>query len=104
MQFIILLLHVLVCLSIITLVLLQQSKGGEMGGAFGGGSGGASQTVFGSSGAGSFLLKLTGGLAIIFFVTSLFLGHLVAQQGKTQALSLPGKTVSKTQTNKRQQS
>ena len=48
--------HVIVCLFLITVVLLQQGKGGGMGVAFGGGSSGS---VFGARGAGSFLGRLT---------------------------------------------
>ena len=47
---------------------MQQGKGAEMGASFGGGG---SQTVFGSSGGGSFFGKLTAIMAVIFFVTSL---------------------------------
>lgn len=74
MQVIILLVHVLLAISLIALVLLQQGKGAEAGAAFGGG--GASQTVFGSRGSTSFLAKLTGIAAALFFATSLGLGYL----------------------------
>jgi len=86
MQFIILLLHVLICVAIIALVLVQQGKGADIGAAFGAG---ASNTVFGSTGSGSFLMKLTGGLAIVFFVTSLGLGYLVSHQKKVTGFQLP---------------
>lgn len=68
METILLVIHVLVGVAVIGLVLLQQGKGADAGASFGGG---ASQTVFGSAGAGSFLVKLTAGLAALFFVTSL---------------------------------
>ncbi len=71
-------LHVTVCLFLILVVLLQAGKGGGMGIAFGGGGG--SQTVFGSSGAGNFLTKLTSVTAFIFLVTSLGLAHYSSQQ------------------------
>jgi preprotein translocase subunit SecG len=67
MENIVIVVHVLVALSIIGLVLLQQGKGAEAGASFGGG---ASQTVFGSQGGGDFFSKLTAVLAIVFFVTS----------------------------------
>ena len=70
-------LHVLVCLFLILVVLLQAGKGGGMGIAFGGGG---SQTVFGSSGAGNFLTRLTSVTAAIFLVTSLGLAHYSSQQ------------------------
>jgi preprotein translocase subunit SecG len=68
-------LHVLVCLALIAIVLLQQGKGADIGATFGAG---ASQTVFGGRGAGSFLSKLTTGSAILFMVTSLILSYFSA--------------------------
>lgn len=65
--------HVVISIALIALVLIQQGKGAELGATFGSA---ASQTVFGSQGSGSFLLKLTGLLALLFFVTSLSLGYL----------------------------
>jgi preprotein translocase subunit SecG len=65
-------LHIVVCLALIAIVLLQQGKGADIGAAFGAG---ASQTVFGGRGAGSFLSKLTTGSAIVFMVTSLILSY-----------------------------
>src|SRR5438046_5660304 len=70
--------HVFVCGFLILVVLLQAGKGGGMGIAFGGGGG--SQTVFGSSGAGNFLTRLTSITATIFLVTSLGLAHYSSQQ------------------------
>src|SRR5205823_13010629 len=70
-------LHVFVCLFLILVVLLQAGKGGCMGIAFGGGG---SQTVFGSSGAGNFLTRLTSITAAIFLITSLGLAHFSSQQ------------------------
>jgi preprotein translocase subunit SecG len=66
-------LHVLVCLFLIAVVLLQRGKGAEIGAVFGGGG---SSTVFGSRGAGSFLTKLTTAAAIVFMITSLSLAYL----------------------------
>jgi len=70
-------LHIVVCVFLIIVVLLQAGKGGGMGIAFGGGG---SQTVFGSSGAGNFLTKLTSATAFIFLITSLGLAHYSSQQ------------------------
>ena len=47
-------LHVLVCVFLIVIVLLQRGKGAEIGAVFGGGAG---ATVFGSRGAGNFLTR-----------------------------------------------
>ena len=65
--------HVLVCLILIVVVLLQRGKGAEIGAVFGGGG---SSTVFGSRGAGNFFTKLTTGAAIIFMGTSLILSYM----------------------------
>jgi preprotein translocase subunit SecG len=65
-------LHVSVCIFLILVVLLQQSRGGGLGGALGGG---ASQ-VFGSSGAGNFMTRLTGVMAAVFMMTSASLAYL----------------------------
>lgn len=73
----ILMIHVLVAIVLIGLVLIQHGKGADIGAAFGSG---ASNTVFGSQGTGSFLFKLTGGLALTFFVTSLSLSYMVSSQ------------------------
>lgn len=69
MTTVITIIHVLVALSLILVVLLQGGKGADMGAAFGG----ASQTIFGSSGAATFLGRLTAAAAIIFMITSLSL-------------------------------
>ena len=65
----IIVIHLTVCLFLIFIILIQSSKGAEMGAAFGG----SSQTLFGSRGAATFLSKLTTGMAIAFMVTSLLL-------------------------------
>ncbi len=70
-------LHVIVCVFLIFIVLIQSSKGAEMGAAFGG----SSQTLFGSRGAATFLNKLTTGAAIFFMVTSLSLAVLSVKRG-----------------------
>lgn len=69
--------YVLIAISLIGLVLIQQGKGADMGASFGAGS---SATVFGSGGSGNFLTKMTTWLAIGFFVISLVLGNLTANR------------------------
>ncbi len=61
--------HIVACLALIIIVLLQQGKGASMGAAFGG----SSQTIFGSSGATPFLGKVTTVMAVVFMLTSLTL-------------------------------
>lgn len=65
--------HILMCFLLILIVLLQTSKGADIGAAFGGGS---SQTLFGSAGPGGFLTKITSAIAIIFMITSISLAYI----------------------------
>ncbi|NKB46633.1 MAG: preprotein translocase subunit SecG [Legionellales bacterium] len=95
---IVLIIHVAIAVALISLVLLQQGKGASMGAAFGAG---ASQTVFGSQGSASFLMKITAILAASFFVTSLSLGYLAASmyrqmQTAVTPVSLPTTSVVET--------
>jgi len=92
MQFIIVLIHVAVCVALILIVLLQKGKGASMGAAFGG----SSQTVFGSAGATSFLHKITVAAAVIFMLTSLTLAFLFGK-GATSSI-MKGVTPEQTQT------
>src|ERR1039458_1727110 len=68
--------HVIVCVAMCIIILLQQGKGADIGAVFGG----SSQTVFGASGAGNALTKATWGLATIFFATSIFLAMASARR------------------------
>lgn len=58
--------HIVVCMALIMIILLQATKGAGMGAAFGG----ASQTLFGSTGRATFLTKITIAAAVIFGLTS----------------------------------
>ncbi len=71
--------QILSSLAIITLVLLQQGKGAEMGSAFGSGSAGS---LFGATGAANFLSRATKWAAVVFFVTTIGLAY-VANRGLT---------------------
>ena len=59
-------------LGIIILVLLQHGKGADMGAAFGGGSSGS---IFGATGSANFLSRMTGGLAVVFFISTLGMAY-----------------------------
>ncbi len=72
-------LHVMMAVSLITVILLQHGKGADAGAAFGSG---ASATVFGARGATSFLTKLTWGLVVIFFAVSFALNNMAADLAK----------------------
>lgn len=64
-------LHIISCLFLVGLILIQKGQGANMGAAFGG----ASQTVFGSRGPATFLNKLTIIIAVIFLSASIYLAH-----------------------------
>ena len=76
---IILLIHSILAIALIGLVLIQHGKGAQIGAAFGSG---ASQTVFGSQGTGSFLMKVTVLLAAGVFTTSITLSLLAAARSR----------------------
>ena len=76
MYTIITIIHVVACIFLVLVVLLQTGKGADMGAVFGG----SSSTVFGSSGAGTFLTRLTTGTAIVFMLTSLSLTYFSARR------------------------
>ena len=87
MQTLIIIVHVIAAISIVGLVLLQQGKGADAGASFGAGD---SQTVFGSSGSGNFLVRATTISAVIFFVTSLTLAIFAKNQaGRGSSTGLP---------------
>jgi preprotein translocase subunit SecG len=86
-------LHVMVCLILIVVVLLQRGKGAEIGAVFGGG---ASTTIFGSRGAGNFLTRLTTGAAIVFMATSLLLAYFARERAATSVFDEPAPPAAET--------
>jgi preprotein translocase subunit SecG len=76
-------LHIMACVVLVAVVLLQRGKGSDIGAALGGGG---SNTVFGSRGAGSFLTKLTTACAVTFMVTSLSLSYITTQDSDLQIM------------------
>jgi preprotein translocase subunit SecG len=90
-------LHIIVALTLIALVLLQDNKSGSIGGAFGGGG---SSSVFGATGAATLAQKLTRYAAVIFAVTSILLSIFSGRLNKSvmdgaapAAQSVPAPTV-----------
>ncbi|MCG6919252.1 MAG: preprotein translocase subunit SecG [Deltaproteobacteria bacterium] len=69
MQTVLVVIHLVICVALIMIVLLQTGKGSEIGAVFGS----SSQTLFGSTGGSTFFSKLTAGVAIVFLITSLIL-------------------------------
>lgn len=69
-NFVLLTLHILVCLLLIFVIMLQSGSAADLAGAFGGAG---SQTAFGPRGAATFLTKATTWCAIVFMMSSLAL-------------------------------
>lgn len=83
MQTLILTLHIIVCVLLVILVLLQSGKEG-MGVIFGGGN----TSVFGSGGAGGILAKLTTLMAVIFVITSLSYTYVTSSRPSSESTIL----------------
>lgn len=75
--------HVLVCIAMVGIILLQQGKGAEAGASFGSGG---SQTVMGASGSASLLTRVTTFLTVMFFVLSFALAYFANKQAADAGL------------------
>ena len=65
--------YILISISLIFIILLQQGKGSDIGSAFGAGS---SNTMFGSSSSSNPLTKVTAIIAAIFLILSLSITYI----------------------------
>ena len=84
LETVIIIVHLVVAIGVVGFVLIQQGKGADAGASFGGGG---AATVFGASGSGNFLTRLTAVLTALFFITSLSLA-VFAKKQTTDAYSL----------------
>ena len=75
--------HVVVCLFLVGIVLLQHGKGADIGATFGG----SSQSLFGTEGPLPLLNKITTAAAIIFMLTSVTLAYISSQSSTTSVMS-----------------
>ena len=82
MYYVLVALYVLVCLTLMLVVLLQQGKGGDIASAFGGGS---SQAAFGARSGATVLSRATAICAILFMVGALMLG-IIGRRGPSSVL------------------
>lgn len=80
--------HIIACVLLVVLVLLQAGKEG-MGVIFGGGSG----SVFGSAGAGGLLVKLTAGFGALFLITSLAYNYYTGAARRPSSSVMEGATI-----------
>ena len=83
MQTILIIVHVIVCLFLIGIVLLQHGKGADIGATFGG----SSQSLFGTEGPLPLLNKITTFAAVVFMVTSISLAYISAKSGSGSVMS-----------------
>ena len=77
MQTFVLVVHIILAILMIVLILVQHGKGADAGASFGGGG---AATVFGASGSGNFLTRLTAVFTALFFITSLTLAVFAKKQ------------------------
>jgi preprotein translocase subunit SecG len=84
MTVLLVIIHVVVCVALIMIVLLQTGKGADIGAAFGGGG---SNTLFGTTGASTFLSKATTVAAVVFMLTSLGLAYLTSHRPSSSVVS-----------------
>ena len=92
MLYLLITIHVIVCLFLIGVVLLQQGKSADLAGAFGGQG---SQTAFGPRGAANLLTKLTTWGAIIFMLLSISLTVMLSRTSGANTPSSPAPPPSK---------
>ena len=67
--------HILICVFLVSIVLLQHGKGADVGATFGGGGG---ESLFGTEGPVPIMNKITTAVAILFMVTSISLAYISA--------------------------
>ena len=83
METLLIIVHVVVCLFLIGIVLLQHGKGADIGATFGG----SSQSLFGTEGPVPLLNKVTTLSAVVFMVTSVALAYIASQNGSGSVMS-----------------
>lgn len=83
METLLIIVHVIVCLFLIGIVLLQHGKGADIGATFGG----SSQSLFGTEGPVPLLNKVTTLSAVVFMVTSVALAYLSSQNGSGSVMT-----------------
>jgi preprotein translocase subunit SecG len=93
MIYLVIVIHVIVCLFLIGVILLQQGKSADLAGAFGGQG---SQTAFGPRSAANLLTRTTTWCAIIFMVTSIALTIMMQHQSVHQHSVLEGTKTTQT--------
>jgi preprotein translocase subunit SecG len=83
METLLIIIHVVVCLFLIGIVLLQHGKGADIGATFGG----SSQSLFGTEGPVPLMNKVTTFSAVVFMVTSVALAYIASQNGSGSVMT-----------------
>lgn len=73
--------HIIICIFLVCIVLLQKGKGAEIGAVFG-----SSEALFGVAGPATFLNKLTTVTAVLFMLTSLGLTYMSAKMSNKSVM------------------
>lgn len=81
--------HIVVCLALIAIVMMQASEGEGLSGAFGGGG---SYALFGKRGATGFVAKATSAAAVTFMFTSFLLAYQVRENTARRPTAAPGQS------------
>ncbi len=89
MESILVIFHIIICLLLIAIVLLQTGRGAEIGAAFGG----ASRTLFGATGATTVMGKVTTVVAILFMATCLALTYYSGRPVTKSIMDKPAQKV-----------
>ncbi|MBW1975009.1 MAG: preprotein translocase subunit SecG [Deltaproteobacteria bacterium] len=87
MHTILIIFHVIICLLLIAIVLLQTGRGAEIGAAFGG----ASRTLFGATGATTVMGKVTAVIAVLFMANCLILTYYSGHPVSKSVMDRPAK-------------
>jgi preprotein translocase subunit SecG len=95
MTILVTIIHIIVCIFLIAVVLLQSGKSADIAAAFGGMG---SQTAFGTRTAATMLTKVTTWAAIIFMLTSITLSIFATRRGTSNGSVLSGTTSAPTKT------
>jgi preprotein translocase subunit SecG len=74
--------HILVCVFMVSIVLLQHGKGADIGATFGGGG----QSLFGTEGPVPLMNKITTAAAILFMVTSISLAYISSHRSTSSVM------------------
>ena len=91
MQQLLFVIHIIICVALLILVIIQHGKGANMGALFGSGSG----NMFGAQATTDAIVKITGWVAFAFFISNLILGYVSLENStsKSTIINVPASEV-----------